>query len=200
MSRYPVRDVTSRTSGPSVHAAGDGLQGNYSAILHAAPSGGTCKVVVPDLNLTTYYTALCSTAFTGAPGDRVLVAFDENKQPWVLSPSGVSAGKINGVTVPLTSAAWIVPTLINSFTATEGLGYLKDPIGWMQLRGALSTGTSGTVAFVLPVGYRPGVDSFYAAVQAGGLNSVEVQANGNVIPFFSSSALRLTNVRFLAEN
>lgn len=84
MSRFPVRDVTFRTPGPSVHAAGDGREGAYSATLHTTPSGGTCKVVIPELSRTSYETAVCSPSLTGSPGDRVLVVFDADKQPWVV--------------------------------------------------------------------------------------------------------------------
>jgi hypothetical protein len=42
-------------------------------------------VIVPNLwGLTTVRTAVCSLVFTGSPGDRVLVVFDEEKQPWVV--------------------------------------------------------------------------------------------------------------------
>lgn len=85
MSRFPVRDVTSRTPGPSVHGAGDGLEGAYSAILHAAPSGGTCKVIIPALDRIRWRTAKCPSTFTGTVGESILVLFDENKQPWVVS-------------------------------------------------------------------------------------------------------------------
>ena len=82
-SAYPQRDLTSRTHGPSVMAAGDGLEGSYSAIIHTAPSSGTCKVVIPSLSLTHYYTAKCPSALTGIEGDAVLITFDEQKQPWI---------------------------------------------------------------------------------------------------------------------
>jgi hypothetical protein len=79
------RSVFDRTHGPAVGASGDGLEGAYSAILNSAPSGGTVRVIVPNLwGLTTARTAVCSLAFTGSPGDRVLVVFDEEKQPWVV--------------------------------------------------------------------------------------------------------------------
>jgi hypothetical protein len=79
------RSVFDRTHGPAVGASGDGLEGAYSAILNSAPSGGAVKVIVPNLwGLTTVRTAVCSLAFTGSPGNRVLVVFDEEKQPWVV--------------------------------------------------------------------------------------------------------------------
>jgi hypothetical protein len=79
------RSVFDRTHGPAVGASGDGLEGAYSAILNSVPSADAVKVIVPNLwGLTTARTAACSPAFTGSPGDRVLVVFDEEKQPWVV--------------------------------------------------------------------------------------------------------------------
>lgn len=88
MSRFPSRDTTSRTPGPSVLAPGDGLEGAYSAVVHNAPSGGTCKVVIKALNPSQPFTATCSSSFTAAVGDKVLVVFDlDEKQPWVVATS-----------------------------------------------------------------------------------------------------------------
>lgn len=56
--------------------------------------------------------------------------------------------------------AWITPTLINGWeaydTAIFPIGYYKDALGRVWLRGALKTGTANTVCFNLPAGYRPG--------------------------------------------
>jgi hypothetical protein len=79
------RDHLDRRHGAAAMAAGDGLEGSYSATLHAAPSAGTVKVIIPALGLTLHRTAVCSSTFTGSPGDRVLVTFDEQKQPWVVA-------------------------------------------------------------------------------------------------------------------
>lgn len=84
------RDVASsiydRRHAPAAQAAGDGVEGAYSAVLHAAPSAGTVLVVVPALwGLAAARTAVCSSTFTGSPGDRVMVIFDETKQPWVIA-------------------------------------------------------------------------------------------------------------------
>jgi hypothetical protein len=85
------RSVFDRTHGPAVGASGDGLEGAYSAILHSAPSAGTVQVIVPNLwGLTTARSANCSLAFAGSPGDRVLLVFDEEKVPWVVSPTALT--------------------------------------------------------------------------------------------------------------
>ena len=62
----------------------------------------------------------------------------------------------------LTVEDWNAPSLINSWVnyggAYDTAGYYIDPYGVVHLKGALKTGTSGTVAFVLPTGYRPQAD------------------------------------------
>jgi hypothetical protein len=54
-------------------------------VIHEVPSSGACKVIIPALDLIRWRTALCPSTFTGTVGERVLVVFDENKQPWVAS-------------------------------------------------------------------------------------------------------------------
>jgi hypothetical protein len=170
MNRYAdSRPHFDRRHGPATSAAGDGLEGNYSAVLRTAPSGGTVQVIVPALGLTSWRTAICSQAFTGSPGDRVLVAFDEQKQPWVLSPSGVviptllEVGIARGtgsatfptsqfsglVTVthglagtPVSAGAWSTQGAGISYTTTNLTGTT------FQVQGAyITTGLSGTFSF-----------------------------------------------------
>lgn len=150
-SRFPQRDVTWRGQGPSVHAPGDGLEGMYSATLHTVPSGGTCQVVIPALGLTTHFPAHCSQAFTGSVGDMVLVAFDENKEAWVLSPSGVVEP-----TVPPALG------LINSADVTHGL---KVQAG--QSGPTFTTGSPASVTVSLPTAWSNAHVAFVASLVAG---------------------------------
>ena len=57
---------------------------------------------------------------------------------------------------------WNTPSLINSW-ADGGTdpGYYIDPFGRVWLKGDFTTGTSGTVAFNLPSGYRPPQDMYF---------------------------------------
>lgn len=104
---------------------------------------------------------------------------------------------------------WLTPTLINAWVNTGGgfetAGYLKDPLGFVHLKGVLQGGSSGTTMFVLPVGYRPGATtlnsngnpSFFAG-------QVRVDSNGNVQGLYSGSSTTsiqgLSGINFLAEN
>lgn len=58
---------------------------------------------------------------------------------------------------------WTVPTLLNSWENFPGgvfapAGYYKDALGLVHLRGYVGRGKSGSIAFVLPTGYRPSCD------------------------------------------
>lgn len=110
--------------------------------------------------------------------------------------------------VPLTGAAWIAPTLINSWVNAgapdETVGYLKDPLGFVHLKGLIKTGTSGTVAFVLPAGYLPGARTNHSAIN-GALSGalVQIAVSGNVTVFSAGAAanpIGLSGMTFLAEN
>lgn len=113
--------------------------------------------------------------------------------------------KIGGTTVPLTSAVWVTPTLINSFVAggSSTPQYMKDPLGFVHLRGSVTTGASGTVAYVLPLGFRPGIGDYYVSLQSGGAAGayVNVDTAGNVIVTYTGGIqVWFTNIHFLAEN
>lgn len=91
LNRYEAgRPHYDRRHGPAPDAAGDGLEGIYSAVLVSAPTDGSCTVFIPSLGLTVPRPVKCSPAYTGSIADSVLVAFDEQKQGWLLSPTGVA--------------------------------------------------------------------------------------------------------------
>jgi hypothetical protein len=182
-----------------VGASGDGLEGAYSAILNSAPSGGTVKVIVPNLwGLTTARVAVCSLAFTGSPGDRVLVVFDEEKQPWVVENLATPS-------IVVTGADWHAPTLLNSWAAGGSLpGYLKDPLGFVHIRGLVFNGTNAATAFLLPPGFRPAGQAYFSGVQGGGsFGYIGVSSGGAVQPNMSvatSNGIYIDGITFLAEN
>jgi hypothetical protein len=206
MSRFIDRDVTSRGPGRSVLAAADGLSGVYSGVLHTVPSGGTCAVIVPALSLTSYYTAICAPIFTGSVGDAVLVGFDEEKQPWV-----ISASQSPSTITPLVGSDWTaISSFLNSWvnqgSTFQVAGYLKDPFGFVHLRGVVKNGTANTPAFQLPAGFRPGAEelcqiadgttagtSAYGAIDTGGFVTINYAAG-------QGSFLGLSEISFLAEN
>jgi hypothetical protein len=111
---------------------------------------------------------------------------------------------------PLLGSAWIAPTLLNSWTNFGGgyqtVGYLKDPMGFVHLKGVLlgGSGASNTTVFTLPTGYRPGAHTHGAGGDAGvGGNVVDVQVDtsGNLTIIYGAGANPgISYIAFLAEN
>jgi len=82
------------------------------------------------------------------------------------------------------------PPLINSWDNVGGAlttaAFYIDPYQIVRLKGSVDTGASGTVAFVLPVGYRPPAQMTFTAQNIGGgpgpggTSYITIAANGNV--------------------
>lgn len=104
----------------------------------------------------------------------------------------------------VTGSAWIAPTLINSWTVLRTVKYLRDPLGFVHVEGAVQSGSTGTVAFVLPAGYRPGQALSFAVT--GSNVTLPCQAvldtSGNVLINLNGASTLATvdQVNFLAEN
>jgi hypothetical protein len=98
----------------------------------------------------------------------------------------------------LTAESWTeVTAFLNSWTNTafggyNTAGYMKDPLGWVHLKGLIKSGAMGSSAFLLPAGYRPAKNHVYAvASSTGGANiygGVDIGDSGNVVPFQGSNA------------
>jgi hypothetical protein len=78
------------------------------------------------------------------------------------SPSVVGStfgGEFIGYQTGTTVIGWLAPTFQNSWANVGGgaqsVAYFKDQNGVVSIRGQLVGGSSGTVCFTLPSGYRP---------------------------------------------
>lgn len=135
-----------------------------------------------------------------APGAACVVIYDENSTPYCIWFEGAYQP-----VEPLTVSAWIAPTLINSWanfgSGFETAAYLKDPLGFVHLKGVITGGASTTVAFVLPAGYRPGATTLGAAGGGSLLAEAQAFANGDVACTFpATTPVGLSGITFLAEN
>ena len=82
--------------------------------------------------------------------------------------------------------AWITPTLVNGWLVEGDVSvqYMKDEFGVVHIRGRLKFTANTTVAFTLPVGYRPksGTLVFSQIGQSKTIAEVTVSGlNGNVV-------------------
>jgi hypothetical protein len=81
---------------------------------------------------------------------------------------------------------WTVATLVNSWAQYGGsyayAAYTKQPNGLVLLRGAVKSGTTGTIMFNLPTGYRPQYDAAFASVDGNNNHcTVVARADGTVV-------------------
>jgi hypothetical protein len=106
--------------------------------------------------------------------------------------------------VMLRACPWQTPTLTNAWL---GYGapyydpaYCKDAGGWVHLRGMAKSGTLGTVAFVLPAGFRPAAQLQFPAIGGGALANLVVGNTGNVVLNGTANAsYTLDGITFRAE-
>ena len=84
----------------------------------------------------------------------------------------------------------------------ETTAYLKDPLGFVHLKGVVHNGSTGTGVFALPAGFRPSATTARPLGSTGLANAtVEIDASGNVVAFISvASAIGFSGLTFLAEN
>jgi len=103
---------------------------------------------------------------------------------------------------------WIYPTLLNGWTLSSNgafpAQYHKYENGIVHMNGIVNSGTSGSIIFNLPPGYRPKKTHRISAVISSGTNFnfafFDVTANGNVTATFSGNVMHLPlHCSFLAE-
>ncbi|WP_318254712.1 hypothetical protein [Brucella anthropi] len=114
--------------------------------------------------------------------------------PIVANPGGNGAS----LTMPL----YRIPTLQNNWTQTDGttypVGFIRDGDGVLHIKGQITSGSgsSGSVAFTLPAGYRPQTRQVIPCMATNGAAQLIVDTNGNVAPtLVSGQSVWLDNVR-----
>ncbi|GAA4865074.1 hypothetical protein GCM10023310_50720 [Paenibacillus vulneris] len=99
---------------------------------------------------------------------------------------------------------WITPTLLNGWSVETSVGYMKDELGYVHLKGRVTGGPENTDIFILPSGYRPTQYIIVPVIMYDGTNYFSGRAT--VYPWgmvrFIGSKLNwnsLDGVIFLAE-
>lgn len=95
----------------------------------------------------------------------------------------------------------VAPTLLNSWANTGGsfrnTGYYKGRDGRVYLAGMVSGGASGSIAFVLPSGYRPTTNAVRIVTTATGAYAhIEVDTAGNVYCFGGTTNFSFEGLSF----
>jgi len=114
------------------------------------------------------------------------------------------------IEVGTTGAPAFQNSWINFSSGSDGnhrAAFMRDAAGIVHLRGLIKTGTIGTAAFTLPIGFRPNVSPGFslgyirfACVSNGLFGSCRLDANGLIVPEVGSSTwFDLAPVQFPAE-
>jgi hypothetical protein len=94
-------------------------------------------------------------------------------------------------------SAWLPITFQNSWVDGGSAAYNKDHIGFVVMRGQITSGTIPATAFTLPTGYRPVVQQSFPVVSNGALGIVTVATNGQVIIASGSNVeIQLATITF----
>jgi len=99
--------------------------------------------------------------------------------------------------------AWITPTLLNGWSSAvsgfHDVGYMKDEMGFVHLRGRITNGTINVDIFLLPVGYRPSA-TIHLPIGATSATQIFIYGGGTLrILAGSVSNVSLNGVYFQAE-
>jgi hypothetical protein len=97
--------------------------------------------------------------------------------------AGDSAWKYVGVS----DGVVYVNSWFNTGSGTVNGRWRKLPTGQVEVQGTISGGSSGTVAFTLPAGYRPNHLMTFAAVANGAAAGIQVETDGDVKHLFGST-------------
>lgn len=99
---------------------------------------------------------------------------------------------------------WISPTLINGWINFGGneetAGYYKDEFGIVHLKGFIKSGTINSTIFILPTGYKPIKNRYFAVVSNNAFGTVQVNFSGNVTCTVGNNlSVSLDGITFKAE-
>jgi hypothetical protein len=97
---------------------------------------------------------------------------------------------INNAFTGLSTQKWQTPTLLNGWVPIDSNHIPRFCIlstGQVFIEGTITLGTPSTVVFTLPLGYRIGQDSAFAAESSGAFGKLLVLASGDVKPIVGTS-------------
>jgi hypothetical protein len=111
-------------------------------------------------------------------------AVDRNFQALRTQQDAVAAGG-GAFSAPTLAGAWV-----NTGGASTTAGYIKDPMGFVHLRGTVKSG-AGAI-FTLPTGYRPSATVEYAVPGDGAYAQVSITSAGVVTQVVGAAVLGLS--------
>jgi hypothetical protein len=89
-------------------------------------------------------------------------------------------------------------TWVNASGGTATAAFYKDAMGIVHLKGTIKDGALNTSAFTLPEGYRPALGISFGTTANVAFGSLDVNANGTVVPRAGATSFFSINVSFRA--
>lgn len=89
---------------------------------------------------------------------------------------------------------------VNYGQTWKSAAYWKDPFGIVHLEGLIKSGSVGSAAFTLPLGYRPSADCLFGIISNSAIGRVDVNSSGGVVPLSPSNNtwVQLDGINFYA--
>lgn len=104
--------------------------------------------------------------------------------------SGVKSDWPQQISNYVAPTAWTAPTFTNGWHnsgAPSALARYRKVGDTVQMEGLIVGGSLGTVAFSLPVGFRPVGDCYFAQISNNAFGGIIINPNGNVQPALGSA-------------
>lgn len=129
-------------------------------------------------------------------------------QVGVINDNSITTSKLANGSVTsaklASNEAWKTPTLsgtwVNLGSGFSTAGYYKTNDSIVRLKGVIKSGTVGTSAFTLPVGYRPLETLVMVCDSSNAHGDIVINTNGTVVPTTGSAVwFSLDGLTFRAE-
>lgn len=110
---------------------------------------------------------------------------------------GTGVATLTPTPIPITA---FLNGWVNFGAPWAAIAYYKDVMNVVHLRGMMMAGAIASSAFVLPAGYRPLFDEYFAVASNGAFGSVFVTPAGDVTPQVGSNVwVSLSGISFRAD-
>jgi hypothetical protein len=107
---------------------------------------------------------------------------------------------LNTTKANVTQSSITTPTFTNLWVSnSSSVGYYKNSLGNVVFVGSIKSGTIGSSAFTLPIGFRPLQQAIFQCVSNSAFGYVVVNIDGTVIPYGNNTSISLYGISFRTD-